>query len=94
MHAEQSPAAVRSAVTFLGGPPAVARLRNLKSPWSVAKWVRDGIPADHVIWLSEMTGWRYTPHQLAPALYPHPHDGLPPQLRTAAFLDSPSPEAA
>lgn len=72
---------VAAAVESLGGPSAVARKRNLRSPWSVSKWIRDGLPADHVLWLARETGFQWTPHQLAPSLYPHPDDGLPEPLR-------------
>lgn len=72
---DQSP--VASAIASLGGPAAVARLRNLKTSWAVAKWVRDGLPSEHVLWLAEQTGWKWTPHQLAPRLYPYADDGLP-----------------
>jgi hypothetical protein len=72
---------VRQAIGSLGGFSGVARLRGLKSGWAVSKWLREGIPADHVLWLSEQTGWRFTPHQLDPELYPHPDDGLPEHLR-------------
>lgn len=71
------------AIGEIGGPSAVARARGLKSPWSVSKWARVGVPAEHVIWLSERTGWQITPHQLAPQFYPHPDDGLPVERRGA-----------
>lgn len=72
---------VAAAIESLGGPSAVARRRELKSPWSVSKWIRDGLPPEHVLWLARETDWRWTPHQLAPELYPHPDDGLPSDLR-------------
>jgi hypothetical protein len=72
--------AVADAVSHLGGPSAVARAREL-TPWAVSKWMRSGVPSEHVIWLAEQTAWRYTPHQLSPLLYPHPDDGLPQDLR-------------
>lgn len=72
---------VAAAIEHLGGPSAVARLRALRSPWSVSKWIRDGLPSEHVLWLARETGWRWSPHQLAPDLYPHPDDGLPEERR-------------
>lgn len=72
---------VAAAIESLGGPSAVARKRALRSPWSVSKWIRDGLPAEHVLWLARETDWRWTPHQLAPDLYPHPDDGMPEERR-------------
>lgn len=72
---------VAAAIDALGGPSAVARKRELRSPWSVSKWIRDGLPAEHVLWLARATEWKWTPHQLAPDLYPHPDDGLPADRR-------------
>lgn len=45
-------------------------------------WQR--VPPEHVLKLAELTGWRCTPNQIRPDLYPHPHDGLPEHLREAA----------
>lgn len=73
--------AVCAAIKSLGGPASVARLRSLKTPWSVSKWMRDGLPAEHVIWLAEQTGWKWKPHDLAPEFYPYPEDGIPPEVR-------------
>lgn len=72
---------VESAIRRVGGPAEVARRRKLKTRWGVAKWIRDGLPAEHVIWLAEQTGWAFTPHQLRPDLYPNPTDGIPPKRR-------------
>lgn len=69
--------ALRGAFKLLGGAPQVARLRGLKTAWGAAKWLREGLPAEHVLWLAEQTEWHFTPHQLAPQMYPHPDDGLP-----------------
>jgi len=66
---------VAAAIDSLGGPSEVARRRGL-TPWAVSKWTRR-LPAEHVLWLAEQTEWQYTPHQLAPALYPNPGDALP-----------------
>lgn len=75
--------AIAEAIAQAGGASKLAQLRGLKTPWTVRKWIRDGLPAEHVIWLSELTGWRSTPHQLAPDIYPHPDDGLPANFRAA-----------
>jgi hypothetical protein len=75
---------VAQAIACVGGPSAVAKARGLKTAWGASKWARDGLPAEHVLWLAEQTGWKYSPHQLAPDLYPHPDDGLPTERRAAA----------
>ena len=67
---------VAAAIDFLGGDTAVAQLAGLKTAWAVSKW-RKRLPAPRVLWLARQTEWRYTPHALAPELYPNPTDGLP-----------------
>jgi DNA-binding transcriptional regulator YdaS (Cro superfamily) len=47
---------------------------------SIQKY-RKTVPAERVIGIAEATGWKITPHQIAPHIYPHPHDGLPVNLR-------------
>ncbi|MGA3803723.1 Cro/CI family transcriptional regulator [Ralstonia nicotianae] len=69
---------VAEAIDLIGGDSAVARLLNL-TPWAVSKW-RKNLPLNRVLWLAEQTGWRKTPHQLCPAMYPNPFDGLPPSM--------------
>jgi hypothetical protein len=71
---------VKEAVAAAGGPSAVARAAGI-SEEAVRKWNFKGLPDDRVIWLAELTGWRFLPHQLAHTLYPHPEDGLPPPVR-------------
>lgn len=34
-------------------------------------------PAEYVLAISDACGWKITPHQLRPDIYPHPMDGLP-----------------
>jgi hypothetical protein len=72
---------VARAIAMLGGPSEVARRRGLKTAWAVSKWRTRGVPAEHVIWLAEQTNFRFTPHQLAPAFYPHSDDGVPTHRR-------------
>ena len=33
-----------------------------------------------MLFLAELTGWRKTPHQLCPSIYPYPTDGLPDEI--------------
>jgi hypothetical protein len=45
---------------------------------SVYEWIKkDEVPDKRVIRLAELTEWEYTPHMLAPGLYPNPSDGIP-----------------
>lgn len=50
---------------------------------SVGHWLRDGVPAKHVIDLCADVAFEVTPHQLRPDIYPHPDDGLPASLRVS-----------
>jgi len=68
---------IKAAIGQAGGARAVADARGLRSEWGVQKWARDGVPAEHVIPLAELTGWITTPHMLSPEIYPHPLDGVP-----------------
>ncbi|VWD20527.1 helix-turn-helix domain-containing protein [Burkholderia contaminans] len=72
---------VAEALDMLDGDSAVARLLNVR-PWAISKW-RRSIPPGRVLWLAEQTGWRKTPHQLCPEIYPNELDGLPPALQLA-----------
>ena len=72
---------IGEAIERAGGIKAVATARKL-SEEGVRLWrARGKVPADHVLWLAEETRWEYTPHRIAPDLYPHEHDGLPQHLR-------------
>jgi DNA-binding transcriptional regulator YdaS (Cro superfamily) len=46
----------------------------------VNNWRTRGIPADRTITFARATGWRTTPHQLRPDIYPNPTDGIPPEV--------------
>lgn len=70
---------VAEALDMLGGDSAVARLLNVR-PWAISKW-RRAIPPGRVLWLAEQTGWRKTPHQLCPEIYPNETDGIPPGMQ-------------
>lgn len=54
----------------------IARALNI-SHQAVAKWASNGVPSRRVIEVCIATGWRITPHELRPDLYPNPDDGLP-----------------
>ncbi|RQQ30516.1 YdaS family helix-turn-helix protein [Burkholderia stagnalis] len=70
---------IKDAVTEAGGARAVAAAFGI-SRISVYDWIEKGrVPEPRVLRLAELTNWKFTPHQLAPALYPNPLDGLPPK---------------
>lgn len=50
----------------------------------VGHWLRDGVPAKHVLALCTDIAFEVTPHELRPDIYPHPEDGLPAALRERA----------
>ena len=50
---------------------------------AVRKWERNGVPADRVLQIVEVTGRQVTPHELRPDLYPDP-DWMPPSGKEAA----------
>lgn len=43
---------------------------------AVRKFESSRIPAERVIQVARLTGWKVTPHQLRPDLYPLPGDAL------------------
>lgn len=77
--------AVKKAVELVGGPHEVALRRGFKHAENVRIWMRTGeVPAEHILWLAEQTGWHVTPHQIDPTFYPHAEDGLPEAERMRA----------
>lgn len=68
---------VADAIELLGGVSAVAAMLRVR-PWAISKWKKN-FPPNRALWLAEQTGWRKTPHQLAPSFYPNPLDGIPPE---------------
>jgi DNA-binding transcriptional regulator YdaS (Cro superfamily) len=57
-----------------------------KGQYLVSAWVRRGcrVSSEFVIAVSKAIDWQITPHELRPDIYPHPHDGLPDHMRSAA----------
>ncbi|EAP1386471.1 hypothetical protein ODU92_004352 [Salmonella enterica] len=54
------------------------------SSQAVGKWLRKGvIPPRRILPLCEILEWRVTPHEIDPAAYPNPTDGLPSQEASA-----------
>lgn len=45
---------------------------------AVAQWIAGGrVKAEQVLDVAAASGWRVSPHDLRPDLYPHPDDGMP-----------------
>ncbi len=58
-----------------------------KGQYIVTAWVRRygcKVSAEFVVAVSKAVDWQVTPHQLRPDIYPHPKDGLPEHMRSAA----------
>lgn len=55
---------------------ALGLSRGAASQWTT-------VPAEHVLPLCELTGWRVIPHQLRPDLYPNPSDAMPSEQAAA-----------
>lgn len=62
-------------VLKLAGGPVLAAQELGLSKSATSQW--DAVPAVHVIKLCELTGWRITPHEMRPDIYPYPTDALP-----------------
>jgi hypothetical protein len=52
----------------------------------VYQWEKRDLKVSHdfVIPVAAAVEFKVTPNQLRPTLYPHPEDGLPPEMRLAA----------
>ncbi|EGT5204829.1 TPA: helix-turn-helix domain-containing protein [Cronobacter sakazakii] len=52
------------------------------SPQAVNQWLRKStIPARFVLPVCAFVGWKITPHEIRPDLYPSSSDGVPPLVR-------------
>jgi hypothetical protein len=68
---------IAAAIAAGGGNLAVGKELGI-SDEGVRLWKERGVvPAKYVIALAELGKWQYTPHKIAPDLYPHDDDGLP-----------------
>ena len=77
--------AFEMAVRAIGSYRAIGALFDPPiSVQAVAKWVSAGVPPERVIAVAAAAGFRPSPHDLRPDLYPHPDDGLPQELRGRA----------
>ena len=96
---------LRKAVEAVGGQVAMARAirewhlqhgRVVKvSQAHVWAWMNisktPAPPSEHCIAIAAVNDWEITPHQLRPDIYPHPHDGLPGEIRFAAPAQADAP---
>jgi hypothetical protein len=49
---------------------------------AISNWLQRGkVPGERVLDVAIVTEFRVTPHRIRVDLYPHPDDGLPPELR-------------
>lgn len=65
--------AARYGVSKIGGVGNVQKLFSIKSPWSVYKWMRDGIPPNRVLRFHAAViaaGGELDLHDLRPEIYP------------------------
>jgi DNA-binding transcriptional regulator YdaS (Cro superfamily) len=49
---------------------ALGLSRGAASQWAA-------VPAEHVLPVCELTGWKVSPHEVRPDLYPNPLDAMP-----------------
>lgn len=76
------------AVELLGGQTQLAAAATACGPKKVEQshvwnWLnRDSkVPGEYAIAVAKATGFRVTPHELRPDLYPNQKDGIPPRFR-------------
>jgi hypothetical protein len=75
--------AIARAIDEAGGIYAVAEAFEMTHE-GVRIWqFRGTLPPSRVIALAELSGWKVTPHMLAPTLYPNKADGIPRRRRAA-----------
>ena len=67
--------AMKEAISLVGGVKKLARGLGV-SHQAVRKFESSRVPAERVIDVAILTGWRVTPHQIRPDLYPLPSDAL------------------
>lgn len=66
----------QKAVDLAGGKVALAKALGIDRT-AIYSWREDAIPAERVIAVCEVVGWKVIPHELRPDLYPNPSDGIP-----------------
>lgn len=72
---------VRSRLGLLFSQRAIAKGLGI-TPQAVNQWFNKSvIPPRFVLPVCELTGWKVTPHEVRPDLYPSTDDGLPDNLK-------------
>lgn len=77
---------IEKAIEICNGQVGLSGKSGIPQP-TISAWVNRfnfKVGAEFVITVASATDWQITPHQLRPDLYPHPNDGLPEHMRSAA----------
>lgn len=73
---------LKKAIKICTSNKALAEKLGEKNVNTISMWLqRENLPDGRVIDVAKATDYQVTPHELRPDLYPHPDDGLPPELR-------------
>lgn len=68
---------IKRAIKAAGTGVALAKMLGV-TPQAVSQWAKGAaIAPERIIDIARATNWTVTPHELNPALYPNPKDGLP-----------------
>lgn len=65
---KKPPSPVKRAIDLAGGPACVAQALGV-SPQAIGKW-KKRLPAERVLALEELSGFRVSRHDLRPDIYP------------------------
>ncbi|MBL8518209.1 MAG: helix-turn-helix domain-containing protein [Betaproteobacteria bacterium] len=84
--------ALQSAIIAAGSQSALVRKINARagrkviSQQAVSLWLAQGAgpTAELVLDIAAVIGFKVTPHELRPDIYPYPGDALPPRFKKAA----------
>lgn len=76
--------ALEKAIKVANGQTGLARLIQVQQA-NVWNWLhRDKkVPGEYVLPISRAVGFKVTPHELRPDIYPNPTDGLPKKTKAA-----------
>lgn len=67
---------LENAIKLAGSQTTLADLIGT-SQQSISVWRKSKVSPDYVLAVAKAVGYRVTPHQLRPDVYPNPDDGLP-----------------
>lgn len=76
---------IKHLIMNLSSQSNLARALGCKQQ-TVSLWLNHKVPDGKVLQLSEAVGWKVTPHQIRPDLYPGVFDGLPEKQRQQGSL--------